>query len=96
MPRHVVADLQELGNWRARSAALVSLQQAVASLGGPAAPPPAALAPQLPGFVDFLMRVSGDTNFKVIIATLDIVAMAVERLGRELAPLLRCAACLVH
>lgn len=88
VPRHIVQDLKDLGNWRVRSAALVSLQQSVATLTPKSA---LALAPLLPQFMDFLIRVSNDTNFKVTIATLGIVSMAVEKLGKELQPMLRCA-----
>lgn len=70
-----------------RSHALQQVQAGLSNL-----PDKSALLQQLPEFVEFLLQLLQDHNFKVAIAGLDILAGIAASFGSLLQPHLRCAA----
>ncbi|PRW60199.1 FAM179B isoform X2 [Chlorella sorokiniana] len=79
--------LEEVGNFRARAAAIELLHAAVldvASLPGGAA----AVLPTLSAFLAFLLRLVADANFKIAISAMTILEDLVAQLGADLAPYL--------
>lgn len=88
MPAEVVhALLEEVGNFRARAAAIELLHAAVLdvpSLPGGAA----AVLPTLSAFLAFLLRLVADANFKIAISAMTILEDLVGQLGADLEPYL--------
>ena len=88
VPADVVhALLGEVGNFRARAAAIELLHAAVLdvpSLPGGAA----AVLPSLSAFLAFLLRLVADANFKIAISAMTILEDLVAHLGADLAPYL--------
>ena len=84
LPAEVVhALLEEVGNFRARAAAIELLHAAVLDV------------PSLPGgtaavlaFLAFLLRLVADANFKIAISAMTILEDMVAQLGADLAPYL--------
>ncbi len=66
--------------------AIEQVQQGLTSL-----PDKSQLLEQLPDFVDFLVQLLQDHNFKVAIAGLNILADLAANLGTQLQPHFRCA-----
>lgn len=86
VPSEVVrALLEEVGNFRARAGAIELLHTAVLD----AARDPAAVLPTLAAFLDFLMRLVLDANFKIAISAMTILEDLVGLLGADAQPHLR-------
>lgn len=88
LPAEVVhALLEEVGNFRARAAAIELLHAAV--LDVPSLPGgTAAVLPTLSAFLAFLLRLVADANFKIAISAMTILEDMVAQLGADLAPYL--------
>ncbi len=88
VPAEVVhALLEEVGNFRARAAAIELLHAAV--LDVPALPGgTAAVLPTLSAFLAFLLRLLADANFKIAISAMTILEDLVAQLGADLTPYL--------
>lgn len=88
VPAEVVhALLEEVGNFRARAAAIELLHAAVLDL--PSLPGgAAAVQPTLSAFLAFLLRLVADANFKIAISAMTILQDLVGQLGADLEPYL--------
>ena len=85
VPAEVVhALVEEVGNFRARAAAIELLHAAVLEAGRE----PAALLPTLSSFLAFLLRLVGDANFKIAISAMIILEDLVGAMGADAAPYL--------
>ncbi|KAL4421548.1 hypothetical protein ABPG75_010839 [Micractinium tetrahymenae] len=85
VPAEVVrALLEEVGNFRARAGAIELLHAAVLD----AAREPGAVLPTLSAFLDFLLRLVADANFKIAISAMTILEDLVGLLGADAQPYL--------
>ncbi|GLC41052.1 hypothetical protein PLESTB_000948600 [Pleodorina starrii] len=83
-PAHIVADLQDIGNWKSRATAIDVLHKCLHGVASPAT-----LVPALPDFVTFLMGLVGDPNFKISVSAMSILGDLAAKVGNELGPHLR-------
>lgn len=89
IPRRVIEDLRDVGNWRVRADAIESLKSLVTDALGPSSLPlPSALAggPALSGLTDFLVRLLEDPNFKISLTSMQILSEVVKRVGGGFTP----------
>ncbi|GFR42338.1 hypothetical protein Agub_g3246 [Astrephomene gubernaculifera] len=87
VPRHIVADLQDVGNWKSRATAIDALHKYLKDVAKPAT-----LVPSLADFVKFLADLVVDANFKIAISAMSILGDLATKVGSELQPYLRVAA----
>ncbi|GLI71807.1 hypothetical protein VaNZ11_017199 [Volvox africanus] len=84
VPAHVVADLQDIGNWKSRATAIDVLHKCLNGVSSPAT-----LVPALADFVNFLAGLVADPNFKIAISSMSILGDLAAKVGSELGPHLR-------
>ncbi|KAG1676614.1 hypothetical protein FOA52_008743 [Chlamydomonas sp. UWO 241] len=84
VPRAVLADLQDIGNWRSRADGIDRLHKALLDVRSPAV-----LLPQLPQFVVFLGSLVQDPNFKIALSSLQILGELVTKVGLSIEPHVR-------
>eukprot|EP00195_Chlamydomonas_chlamydogama_P001663 CAMPEP_0202916712 /NCGR_PEP_ID=MMETSP1392-20130828/69262_1 /ASSEMBLY_ACC=CAM_ASM_000868 /TAXON_ID=225041 /ORGANISM="Chlamydomonas chlamydogama, Strain SAG 11-48b" /LENGTH=1484 /DNA_ID=CAMNT_0049609237 /DNA_START=160 /DNA_END=4614 /DNA_ORIENTATION=+ len=84
VPRQVVADLQDIGNWKSRATAIDNLQKALRD-----ADDKASVVVGLPKFVGFLMTLVADPNFKIAISSLQILGDLINKVGSDIEPHVR-------
>ncbi|EFJ52893.1 hypothetical protein VOLCADRAFT_86333 [Volvox carteri f. nagariensis] len=87
VPAHVVADLQDIGNWKSRATAIDVLHKCLNGVSSPST-----LVPALADFVNFLAGLIADPNFKIAISSMSILGDLAARVGSELGPYLRVVA----
>ncbi|KAG2432395.1 hypothetical protein HYH02_012966 [Chlamydomonas schloesseri] len=81
VPAHVVADLQDIGNWKSRATAIDLLHKALKDVSRPQN-----LVEPLPDFVKFLVGLIADPNFKIAISSMSILGELAGKVGKELEP----------
>lgn len=84
VPKNVVTDLHDIGNWKSRATAIDSLHKALKNVGSKAL-----LLPYLPELVKFLVGLVADPNFKISISAMAIVGDLAAKAGKDLEPQLR-------
>ncbi|KAG2502218.1 hypothetical protein HYH03_000704 [Edaphochlamys debaryana] len=84
VPASIVADLQDVGNWKSRANAIDSLQKCLKDVAKPAT-----LASSLSDFVRFLVGLVADPNFKIAISSMAILGDLAAKVGGDLEPHLR-------
>jgi len=81
VPRKVVQDLQDIGNWKVRADAVELLQFSVSQLSKTDVP---RMRPRLPELMRFLGKLLTDPNFKISLTTLQVLSALVDKLDHEL------------
>ncbi|KAG2439615.1 hypothetical protein HXX76_004967 [Chlamydomonas incerta] len=81
VPAHVVADLQDIGNWKSRATAIDLLHKALKDVSRPQN-----LVESLPDFVKFLVGLIADPNFKIAISSMSILGELAGKVGNALDP----------
>ncbi|WIA17459.1 hypothetical protein OEZ85_014304 [Tetradesmus obliquus] len=81
LPAQALQEINELGQWKTRSAALQQVQQGLASLADKSM-----LLQQLPEFMEFLVQLLQDHNFKMATAGLEMLAGLASGFGTLLQP----------
>ncbi|KXZ45846.1 hypothetical protein GPECTOR_50g640 [Gonium pectorale] len=84
VPAGVVADLQDIGNWKSRATAIDVLHKCLKDVAKPAL-----LVPSLGDFVKFLVGLIADPNFKIAISSMSILGDLAAKVGNELEPHLK-------
>ncbi|KAF5833410.1 armadillo-type protein [Dunaliella salina] len=84
VPKQVVSDLQDIGNWKSRASAIDNLHKALHDVGDKTQ-----LLPGLPRFVAFLVTLVADPNFKIAISSMQILCDLVAIVGPDIEPHLR-------
>lgn len=88
IPRRVIDDLHDIGNWRVRADAIEALKSLVSSAIGPHSSVSASFltGSNLSGLTDFLLRLLEDPNFKISLTSMQILADVVKRVGGQFGP----------
>ncbi|KAK9817952.1 hypothetical protein WJX72_004805 [[Myrmecia] bisecta] len=83
VPSQIIQDLKDIGNWKVRAVAIDMLHQAVRSVDDTLV-----LLPTLSKFVQFLMMLLTDPNFKISLSTMQILGDLVAKVGFNIKPYL--------
>ena len=84
VPRNVISDLGDIGNWKSRANAIDALLKVLKEEDNKAA-----VIGGLPKFVGFLMTLVADPNFKIAISSLQILGELINKVGKDIGPHLR-------
>ena len=84
VPRNVVSDLGDIGNWKSRANAIDALLKVLKEEDNKAA-----VIGGLTKFVGFLMTLVADPNFKIAISSLQILGELINKVGKDIGPHLR-------
>ncbi|GAX73544.1 hypothetical protein CEUSTIGMA_g995.t1 [Chlamydomonas eustigma] len=81
VPKSIVDDLQDIGNWKSRATAIDRLHAALRDVEDKSE-----LLSELPQFVKFLMTLVADPNFKIAVSSLLILGDLISKVGRDIGP----------
>eukprot|EP00201_Polytomella_parva_P005862 CAMPEP_0175084752 /NCGR_PEP_ID=MMETSP0052_2-20121109/28248_1 /TAXON_ID=51329 ORGANISM="Polytomella parva, Strain SAG 63-3" /NCGR_SAMPLE_ID=MMETSP0052_2 /ASSEMBLY_ACC=CAM_ASM_000194 /LENGTH=361 /DNA_ID=CAMNT_0016356619 /DNA_START=100 /DNA_END=1185 /DNA_ORIENTATION=- len=84
VPKSVINDLQDIGNWKLRASAIDSLQKSLREVSDKST-----ILPGLSQFVSFLMSLLADPNFKIAISSMTILGDLILKVGKDIEPYLR-------
>ncbi|MEW5296966.1 MAG: hypothetical protein WDW36_000208 [Sanguina aurantia] len=84
VPHHVVVDLQDIGNWKSRAAAIDTLQRTLQDVLDKSQ-----ILAGLPLFTAFLVTLVADPNFKIALSSMQIMDLLACKVGSDIEPQLR-------
>eukprot|EP00240_Pyramimonas_obovata_P013017 CAMPEP_0118947672 /NCGR_PEP_ID=MMETSP1169-20130426/46465_1 /TAXON_ID=36882 /ORGANISM="Pyramimonas obovata, Strain CCMP722" /LENGTH=250 /DNA_ID=CAMNT_0006893931 /DNA_START=202 /DNA_END=951 /DNA_ORIENTATION=- len=84
VPRKIVTDLQDIGNWKLRADAIETLQTVVGDLGKSDV---YKVEPHLPALVRFINKLLVDPNFKISLTAIQIFGSFIDKVGDKIKPL---------
>ncbi|GMH44231.1 hypothetical protein BSKO_12165 [Bryopsis sp. KO-2023] len=77
VPRQVVTDLKDIGNWKVRACAIDALHKSLLDVSHKKS-----ILDSLPNFLSFLMTLVADPNFKISLSSMQIIGDLVLKVGK--------------